>query len=33
VKGLGPDNIIDYTTADAQKQLEQYGKYVNILLS
>ncbi|XP_001948957.1 reticulon-4-interacting protein 1 homolog, mitochondrial [Acyrthosiphon pisum] len=31
VKGLGPDNIIDYTTADAQKQLEQFGKYDLIL--
>ncbi|XP_015380427.1 PREDICTED: reticulon-4-interacting protein 1 homolog, mitochondrial-like [Diuraphis noxia] len=31
VKGLGPDNIIDYTTEDVQKQLEQYGKYDLIL--
>lgn len=31
VKGLGPDNIIDYTTADLQKQLEQHGKYDLIL--
>ncbi|XP_060849742.1 reticulon-4-interacting protein 1 homolog, mitochondrial-like [Rhopalosiphum padi] len=31
VKELGPDNIIDYTTVDAQKQLEQYGKYDLIL--
>lgn len=28
VKTLGPDNIIDYTSKDAKKQLEQYGKYV-----
>lgn len=28
---FGPDNIVDYTAKDAQKQLEQYGKYVNIM--
>jgi len=32
VKGLGPDNIIDYTDNDAQNQLEHYGKYVNIIV-
>jgi hypothetical protein len=28
VRGLGPDNIIDYTAKDAQQQLEEHGKYV-----
>lgn len=31
VKGLGPDNVVDYTSEDAHKQLEQYGKYVPCL--
>ncbi|VVC30914.1 Hypothetical protein CINCED_3A018034 [Cinara cedri] len=31
VKGLIPDNIVDYTTEDAHKQLEKYGKYDLIL--
>ncbi|XP_025407138.1 reticulon-4-interacting protein 1 homolog, mitochondrial [Sipha flava] len=31
VKGLGPDNVIDYTTEDAHKQIEQFGKYDLIL--
>lgn len=31
MKGLGPDNIIDYSAKDAQQQLEQHGKYVNII--
>lgn len=32
VKGLGPDNIVDYTSKDVYKQLENYGKYVNIIV-
>lgn len=32
VKELGPDNIVDYNDKDAQKQLEQYGKYVNMIV-
>lgn len=31
VKRLGPDNIVDYTSEDVYKQLDQYGKYVNKL--
>lgn len=31
VKELGPDNIVDYTTENLHKQLEQYGKYVNTM--
>jgi len=31
VKGLGPDNVIDYTTKEAQQQLEEHGKYANII--
>jgi len=31
VKGLGPDNVIDYTAKDARQQLEEHGKYANII--
>lgn len=31
MKSLGPDNIIDYTAKDARKQLEEHGKYANII--
>lgn len=31
VKSLGPDNIIDYTAKDVKNQLEEHGKYANII--
>lgn len=31
MKGLGPDNVIDYTAKDARQQLEEHGKYANII--
>lgn len=31
VKGLGPDNVIDYTAENSFSQLKEHGKYVNII--